>query len=73
MENILQNPYKCSFCLLLLLVSIFICAIKKKYIVLHIVNSMHNGELANRCCSKASFIVAEELEKYPIPVLIVWG
>ena len=61
------------FSLSLLLASNFICAIKKKYLVLHIVNSMHNGELANRCCSKASFVVAEELEKYPIPVLFVWG
>lgn len=36
LQSYLMISLNCSFCLLLLLVSIFICAIKKKYIVLHI-------------------------------------
>jgi hypothetical protein len=34
---------------------------------------MHKVELADKWCSKASFVVAEELEKYPIPAFLSLG
>lgn len=69
LQSYLMISLNCSFCLLLLLVSIFICAIKKKYIVLHIVNSMHNKGPADKYFPKVGIVLAKELEIAYIHIL----
>jgi len=34
---------------------------------------MHKGELADKWCSEASFVVAEELEKVLVPIFLNYG